>query len=272
MGFKMMGGKTPKAKTGASIPLSMKSPLYKTDDPTDPENKKLVSVKGSQTTEKGSRGAMTTTSTTTRNYKKEGKQMPADYVPSEAVRKAANLADKNSKETSKLTRTSVGVQDVASGPSTELMERRKKPVKESKGYYSKGSNMHNERFGGHSTSTYSKEINPGNTSYTNSPSNPKSGRPNTFNSRELTDREASAKKSRFSKPSANPFDTTESGWNNYLTKVEGAEKKLQTKVAIRNKAKSNKEASIDAKKVSLKSKQDSKRAKMEAFKKSKRNK
>tara|TARA_R110000744_G_scaffold72752_3_gene145896 strand:+ start:324 stop:476 length:153 start_codon:yes stop_codon:yes gene_type:complete len=29
MGFKMMGGKSPKEKTGSGIPLSMKSPLYK---------------------------------------------------------------------------------------------------------------------------------------------------------------------------------------------------------------------------------------------------
>ena len=35
MGFKMMGGKSPKAKTGASIPLNMKSPLYENEDPTD---------------------------------------------------------------------------------------------------------------------------------------------------------------------------------------------------------------------------------------------
>ena len=36
MGFKMMGGKSPKAKTGAGIPLDMKSPLYENEDPTDP--------------------------------------------------------------------------------------------------------------------------------------------------------------------------------------------------------------------------------------------
>ena len=40
MGFKMMGGKSPKAKTGAGIPLNMKSPLYKNEDPTDPSKKK----------------------------------------------------------------------------------------------------------------------------------------------------------------------------------------------------------------------------------------
>ena len=35
MGFKMMGGKSPKAKTGASIPLSMKSPLHEKGKDTD---------------------------------------------------------------------------------------------------------------------------------------------------------------------------------------------------------------------------------------------
>ena len=41
MGFKMMGGKSPKAKTGAGIPLNVKSPLYKNEDPTDPDKKKV---------------------------------------------------------------------------------------------------------------------------------------------------------------------------------------------------------------------------------------
>ena len=41
MGFKMMGGKSPKAKTGTGIPLNMKSPLYKNEDPTDPDKKKV---------------------------------------------------------------------------------------------------------------------------------------------------------------------------------------------------------------------------------------
>ena len=41
MGFKMMGGKSPKAKTGAGMPLNMKSPLYKNEDPTDPDKKKV---------------------------------------------------------------------------------------------------------------------------------------------------------------------------------------------------------------------------------------
>ena len=40
MAFKMMGGKSPKAKTGAGIPLDMKSPLYKNEDPTGPSKKK----------------------------------------------------------------------------------------------------------------------------------------------------------------------------------------------------------------------------------------
>ena len=40
MGFKMMGGKSPKAKTGAGIPLNMKSPLYKNEDPIGSPKKK----------------------------------------------------------------------------------------------------------------------------------------------------------------------------------------------------------------------------------------
>tara|TARA_B110000902_G_scaffold12826_1_gene15479 strand:- start:4497 stop:5261 length:765 start_codon:yes stop_codon:yes gene_type:complete len=156
------------------------------------------------------------------------------------------------------------------GADKKVIEK-KQPERESRGYYSKGSNAHNMDFGGHSTSTYSKKPHVGNTSYTNSPSNPKSGRPNTFESRELTEREATVKKSRFSKLSANPFDTTESGWNNYLTKVEGAESKLQAKVAVRNKFKADKKASLTEKRVALTAKQDAKKAKMKAFKESKRN-
>ena len=40
MGFKMMGGKSPKAKTGAGIPLDMKSPLYEKDDREDDVQKR----------------------------------------------------------------------------------------------------------------------------------------------------------------------------------------------------------------------------------------
>ena len=53
MGFKMMGGKSPKAKTGAGIPLNMKSPLYKTDDPTDPVKKPKKSTKPGETLHPG---------------------------------------------------------------------------------------------------------------------------------------------------------------------------------------------------------------------------
>jgi len=40
MGFKMMGGKSPKAKTGAGIPLDMKSPLYEKDGREDDVQKR----------------------------------------------------------------------------------------------------------------------------------------------------------------------------------------------------------------------------------------
>ena len=150
------------------------------------------------------------------------------------------------------------------------MKRRKKPVKASNGFYSKGSNEANKSFGGRSTSTYSKKPHVGDKSYTVSPSNPKSGKPNTFKTRELTDREAKVQQSKFSNKDANPFDATKGQWNKYLTGVENAEAKNQTKVVARNKVKATMTADRNSKKAALKIKQDSKRARMEAFKKSKK--
>jgi hypothetical protein len=40
MGFKMMGGKAPKEKTGSGIPLNMKSPLKSKTDPKEKDESK----------------------------------------------------------------------------------------------------------------------------------------------------------------------------------------------------------------------------------------
>ena len=40
MGFKMMGGKAPKEKTGSGIPLNMKSPLKAKTDPKEKDESK----------------------------------------------------------------------------------------------------------------------------------------------------------------------------------------------------------------------------------------
>ena len=156
------------------------------------------------------------------------------------------------------------------GADKKVIEK-KPPERESRGYYYHGSNAHNMDFGGHEVFGFSRTKPVGDLSYTSSPDNPKSGRPNTFESRELTEREATVRKSRFSKSSFNPYATNEGAWDKYQTGVEGAESKLQAKVAVRNQFKADKKASLTAKKADLKSKQDAKKAKMEAFKKSKRN-
>ena len=283
MAFKMMGGKSPKAKTGNGVPSSlMGGPKMHGDSHTDPvdakkakdKDKKPRPVKASvnSTTEDLGRGARRTTIKTTSEFgKTKGKDLGPGYKPSKAETAKANKQKKLKNESKTIVRTSKGVKDVASfAPSTELMKRRKKPVKASNGFYSKGSNEANKSFGGRSTSTYSKKPHVGDKSYTVSPSNPKSGKPNTFKTRELTDREAKVQQSKFSNKDANPFDTTKSQWNKYLTGVENAEAKNQTKVVARNKVKATMTADLNSKKAALKIKQDSKRARMEAFKKSKK--
>ena len=278
----MKPGQGPKMKTGDGVPGSlMGGPKMKScGGPmmTDPKDEKRRPVKATvnSTTEDLGRGARRTTINTTSEFSKpKGKDLGADYKPSKAETARANKQRKLDKESKTTVLTSKGVKDVSSStPSTELMKRRKKPVKASNGFYSKGSNEANESFGGRSTSTYSKKPHVGDKSYTVSPSDVgsknKSGKPNTFKTRELTDREAKVRQSKFSNKNANPFDATKSQWNKYLTGVENAEAKNQTKVVARNKVKATRTADLNSKKAALKIKQDSKRAEMKAFKKSKK--
>ena len=243
-------------------------------DPTDPKDKKPRPVKASinSTTEKLGRGARKITTTTTNEFSRpKGKDLGPNYKPSIAERARANKQKKLDKESKTTVLVSKGVKDVSSfTPSIKLMERRKKPVKASNGFYSKGSNEANMSFGGRSTSTYSKKPHVGDKSYTTSPSNSKSGKPNSVKTRGLTDREAKVQQSKFSNKNANPFDATKSQWNKYLTGVENAEAKNKTKVVARNKVKATMTADLNSKKAALKIKQDSKRAEMKAFKKSKK--
>lgn len=241
---------------------------------TDPKEKKRpTSIEVKSTAEDLGRGAKRITLDTTKSYESKGKQMGADYKPSEEVRRAANLLRKKESEKNKSVVTTKGVKSVSSIENTLAT---KKPAtiekKESLGYYHKGSNIPNMPFGGRSTSGFSKDQPIGDKSYTVSPSKPISGKPNTFSSRELTEREAKVKKSRFSSATANPFDSTEAGWEKYLSGVEARESKMQSKVSSRKALESQAKKDLSAKKQSLSKKISEKKKKIEAFKSSRLNK
>ena len=102
-------------------------------------------------------------------------------------------------------------------------------------YY--GSNEHNMNFGGHSTYGRSVGQPVGDASYTVSPSNPMSGKPNIFKSRPATEREQKLMNSRFFSSTANPYEVSEEQWNTYLNNVEARESKIQAEYAKRKQKK-----------------------------------
>jgi len=144
MAFKMMGGKSPKAKTGNGVPSSlMGGPKMKScggpmmhegngkKHPKDKDKKpRPVKASVNSTTESLGRGARRTTIKTTSEFgKAKGKDLGPGYKPSKAETAKANKQKKLKKESKTIVRTSKGVKDVASfAPSTKL-ERKKQPAK-----------------------------------------------------------------------------------------------------------------------------------------------
>lgn len=116
--------------------------------------------------------------------------------------------------------------------------------KASNGYYHKGSNMRNMPFGGKTSSGFSNSKPIGDKSFTASPDSPKSGKPNTFESRELTDREATVRKSRYSSKAMNPYNNTEGEWASYLGGVEKNQAKWNAEISKKKQFKINKKAAL----------------------------
>jgi len=137
MAFYMKPGQGSKMKTGGGVPGSlMGGPKMKPcggpmmTDPDDPK-KKPRPVKGSvsSTTEDLGRGARRTTINTTNEFARpKGKQMSADYVPSEKVRARANKQRKLDKQSKKTVITSKGVSTKGfnkAKPSSEIIVPKK---------------------------------------------------------------------------------------------------------------------------------------------------
>jgi len=257
MAYKQNPGRGPMMKTGRGIPLNMKSPLYITNGPGDesekePGDDKSKEKKARELAKKRAEEARIQAgenkgdSKNVRTFKGE-----ASYVvPGQKVERYAKTPEeiaawKKASEESKAkyrdqnkkvveTVSDTGVDKQKSNTPQNLTENKKND----RVNFFKGSNEHNMNFGGHTT--YGRNIGKpdlsNHKSYTESPSKPISGRPNTFEYREATDREMKAMKSRFFSNTANPYQN-EAGWNDYLTRVENKESKLQSKLSERNKLK-----------------------------------
>ena len=87
-------------------------------------------------------------------------------------------------------------------------------------FFTYASNEHNMRFGGNTETGY-HEGKPDRSyfsdSYTTSPKNPISGRPNEYKSREMTSDEFKVYKSRFNRYDASPYTSTPKQWNDYIS-------------------------------------------------------
>lgn len=262
MAYKQNPGRGPMMKTGRGIPLNMKSPLYITNGPGDeskkgPGDDKSKEKKARELAKKRAEEARI------KAGKNEGDSKnvrtftgEASYVvPGQKVERYAETPEeiaawKKASEESKAKYRDKNIKVVETVSDTGVDKQKSntpQPPSENKKndgvYFFKGSNEHNMNFGGHTTygrNIGKPDLSKVDTSYTRTPPNPISGRPNTFEYREATDRETKAMKSRFFGSTANPFSEgqTEAGWNNYLTQVENKESKLQSKLSERNKLKS----------------------------------
>ena len=230
MAFYMKAGRGPTQRMGRSIPLNMKSPLYEVGDPdTDKaaaEARALAEAKRQQS----EAGANTGDSSSVRNfsgessYVQEGKKVErfAETPAEIAAWKAASDANK-SKYRDKTVDVTKNVSDIGKDPVPRKEDPVVEPVVEPpkpKGYYSRGSNIHNMNFGGHEQWRQTTEKVDGPTEFTNSPENTLSGRDNEFQQRPMTNREAAVSESRFGNREMNPFRSTPKEWEAYLTNAE----------------------------------------------------
>jgi hypothetical protein len=167
----------------------------------------------------------------------------------------------------------VGVVETVSDTGVDKQKPKENKKNDRVSFY-KGSNAHNMNFGGHTS--YGRiigevDLSKQSKSYTVSPEKPISGRPNTFEHREATDREIKAMNSGFFNNTASPYDEgqTEAGWNDYLTRVENRESQLQSKISERKKSNQNKNLEIQKRKQALEAKKAEKAAKITPARKKK---
>ena len=279
MAFYMKAGRGPTQRMGRSIPLNMKSPLYEVGDPDKDkaaaEARALAEAKRQQL----QAGANTGDSSNKRDfsgessYVKKGKKVERlAKTPKEiAIWKAASEESKN-KYIDKTIDVVKSVSDIGQDPVPRKEEPVVEPVVETpkpKGYYSRGSNIHNMNFGGHEQWRQTTEEVEGPTEFTNSPKNTLSGRANEFEQRPMTDREAAVSESRFGNREMNPFRSTPKEWESYLTNAEKGMAAQSTKANVRKQTMASRRSEDQAAKAK---KDAAKLAKRTAYNESRRRK
>ena len=208
-------------------PLTMPDP-----DPNNPKKKYgKVTVKKDKNEYGSNRITISQpyTTTTNKSYKQFAKE-GGDVA-------AAKEFNKNKTSSGVRTRTMLygdakpaGVQISVSAPEPKIDLSKKPSVAKDYGSFYAGSNMHNMNSGGHSTygKTIAGETPKFSQSYTGSPKNSMSGRPNTAKSRKITARENQLMKSDFYDQKHHPMKNKKN-FDTHLQNIEKIEKRKNDK-------------------------------------------
>jgi len=233
MAYKQSPGRMNMPKTGAGIPSALTMP-----DPKDPKpnNVKYGDIQKSSSTNKSGR----TTVTVTQDFSTKGGRTNKSYkqFAAEGGDVAAAKKFNTGKSGSRTTTYSYGgnkgasIKPVSTSAPKPKIDLSKKPsIAKDYGSFTYGSNMHNMNFGGHSTvgRTPAGETPKFSQSYTESPKNPMSGKPNIATSRKITAREDQLMKSKFYNQKINPYSSGEGKFEAHLRNIETFEKRKNDK-------------------------------------------
>jgi len=213
-------------------PITMPDP-----DPKDPKpsNVKYGDMKKSSTTDQSGRTTVTVTQPFSSNGKKTSKSYKefAKEGGDVAAAKKFNAGKSGSRTTTYSYGGSkpAGIKPVSTSTPKPRIDLSKKPsIDKDYGSFTYGSNAHNMNFGGHSTygRTAAGETPRFSQSYTESPKNTMSGKPNIATSRKITARENQLMKSNFYK-GANPYSLGENKFEQHLQNIETFEKRKNDK-------------------------------------------
>ena len=247
-------------------PITMPDP-----DPKDPKpsNVKYGDMKKSSTTDQSGRTTVTVTQPfSTPGSSKTGKSYKQFAAEGGNVEEAKRF--NAGKSGSRTTTYSYGgakpasIKPLSTSTPKPKIDLSKKPsIAKDYGSFTFGSNMHNMNFGGHSTygKTAAGETPKFSQSYTESPKNPMSGKPNIATSRKITAREDQLMKSKFYRETMNPYSDGEEKFEQHLKAVETFERRKNDKKFARKKITDKRNTELNAKRKALKAKQDAVRAK-----------
>ena len=201
-------------KTGKGIPSVLTMPNLDPKEPK-PSNVKYGALEKTSSTNASGRTTVTVTQPFSSNGKKTSKSYKefAKEGGDVAAAKKFNAGKSGSRTTtySYGGNKPAGIKPVSTSTPKPKIDLSKKPsIAKDYGSFTFGSNMHNMNFGGHSTygRTAAGETPKFSQSYTESPKNPMSGKPNIATSRKITARENQLMKSNFYK-GANPYNLGE---------------------------------------------------------------